>query len=124
MAQLSPLSVALPENGILRTFRVIKSKITASIPLHLCLDEHVLDRLDVGAEVEKSPHDFAQDEVLSGTAGKAEYPLEINWSIYSFDLNCTLHCTHLVLRSHGDQVFHRRAGAPLSDRPQKLATLW
>ena len=96
---------------------------TDSTLAHLGLDEDVLDGIEVGAEVEKSPHDFAQDEVLSGTAGKAEYPLDINWSIYSFDLNCTLHCTHLVLRSHGDQVFHRRVGAPLSYRPQKLSSL-
>ena len=45
---------------------------------YLGLDEDVLDRLEVGAEVEESPHDFAQDEVLSGAAGEAEYSLEMN----------------------------------------------
>ena len=67
---------------------------TDSTLAHLGLDEDVLDGIEVGAEVEKSPHDFAQDEVLTGTAGKAEYPLEIN-STYSFDLNCTLYIVHM-----------------------------
>ena len=39
---------------------------------YLGLDEDVLDRLQVRAEIEEPPHDLAQHEVLSGAAGEAK----------------------------------------------------
>ena len=92
---------------------------------HLGLDEDVLDWLEVG-EVEKSPQEFAQEEVLSWAARESEYTLEakdgsnLNF-ITVLDVICT--STYLVLSSHSNQVLHRRVGTPLGDCPQKLASL-
>ena len=97
------------------------------VEAHLGLDEDVLDWLEVG-EVEKSPQEFAQEEVLSGAARETEYTLEakdgskLNF-ITVLHILCTATSTYLVLPSHRNQVLHWRVGTPLGDCPQKLASL-
>ena len=72
------------------------------VEAHLGLDEDVLDWLEVG-EVEKSPQQLAQEEVLSGAARESKYTLETKDGSYLNSINVfnTLRA-YLVLTSHSD----------------------